>query len=222
MVGPTPWSPSFGQKSPPAQGWSQRGQGTYISGLRGGTAGETYLSSSGVWMCKCFTATWMRQSAWRADDTVPDAPRLKEHRSASFRYGMVGRALQMASSFMVAGGAGTRPPAGSGCARCSRGSVPARSGPASPPRCWTLGHEVIHSPSSPHQAAAFPEPEYSSRDWGRWAGGGGASSQAQPPEPARRGSSLPRLLSRRQRLTLKRRRGPRYSPRSFQLAPASI
>lgn len=26
----------------------------------------SYLSSSGVWMSRCFTATWTRQSAWRA------------------------------------------------------------------------------------------------------------------------------------------------------------
>ena len=45
-------------------------------GVRG-CARAPYLSSTGVWMCRCFTATWTRQSAWRADDTVPDAPRLR-------------------------------------------------------------------------------------------------------------------------------------------------
>lgn len=65
--------------------------------------GRTYLSRRGVWMCRCFTATCTRQSAWRADDTVPDAPRLRKRRSASLCEGTVGSALQMGSTLMISG-----------------------------------------------------------------------------------------------------------------------
>lgn len=66
-------------------------------------------------MCRCFTATCTRQSAWRADDTVPDAPRLRKRRSASLCEGTAGSALQMGSALMVPGRAarsrGPAPPA---------------------------------------------------------------------------------------------------------------
>lgn len=144
----------------------------------------------------------------------------------------MGRALQIASRFMIAGGARAQAAGRSGCARRFggfRGSCAALGRPPPPPYAGVGAASHFPRPDArsrgspcparPTPAAAFLGPERTFLGTGVNSAGlrdeeelpppTWPSQARQPPEPGGPSSSLPKLLRRRQRRTLRRGEGPR-------------